>query len=239
MGSIDGGEASHSVWSMSETAASSIRRRWPLISALVAIGLATGLGLLIALRAGNLPLEDDVEWMDEILENRSIWWDIPALLMDWLGGGLMGVLVVPLAIVGVLCILKRFWSALYFAIAAAASAGIVQLLKGLLDRPRPEDIMVLSDAGSFPSGHVANAATIAVTLGIIFSRVWVWAAGAAYTVLMLLSRTYLGAHWLSDTLGGLLIGAGVAVIAWAPFALRLHRERHGDRGQATRSGSSR
>lgn len=224
---------------MSETAARSIRRRWPLISALVAIGVAAGLGLLIALRGGNLPLEDDLEWMDEILEHRSIWWDAPALLMDWLGGGIMGVFVVPLAIIGLLLIMKRFWAALYFVIAAAASAGVVQLLKALLDRPRPEDIMVLSDAGSFPSGHVANAATIAVTLGIIVSRAWVWAGGVAYAVLMLLSRTYLGAHWLSDTLGGLLIGAGVAVIAWAPFALKLQRERHGGRGYVTRPGGSR
>lgn len=224
---------------MSETAARSIRRRWPLISALVAIGVAAGLGLLIALRGGNLPLEDDLEWMDEILEHRSIWWDAPALLMNWLGGGIMGVFVVPLAIIGLLFIMKRFWAALYFAIAAAASAGVVQLLKALLDRPRPEDIMVLSDAGSFPSGHVANAATIAVTLGIIVSRAWVWAGGVAYAVLMLLSRTYLGAHWLSDTLGGLLIGAGVAVIAWAPFALKLQRERHGGRGYVTRPGGSR
>jgi undecaprenyl-diphosphatase len=42
---------------------------------------------------------------------------------------------------------------------------------------------------------------------------------------MMLSRTYLGAHWISDTVGGMLIGAGVAVILWAPFAFRLYRER--------------
>jgi membrane-associated phospholipid phosphatase len=208
---------------MSETAARRIRRRWPLVSALVAVVVAAGLGAVIALRGGNLPLEDDLEWMDDLAENRSIWWDTPALFMDWLGGGIVGVFIVPLLTIGVLCLMRRFWSALYYAIAAAASAGVVQLLKGVFDRPRPEDIMVVSDVGSFPSGHVANAATIAVALGIIFSRAWVWAAGVIYAVLMLLSRTYLGAHWLSDTIGGLLIGAGLAVIVWAPFALKLQR----------------
>ena len=63
-----------------------------------------------------------------------------------------------------------------------------------------------------------------MALGIIFPKVWVWIAGLFYTVLMLLSRTYLGAHWLSDTLGGLLIGVGVALIVWAPFATRLRGE---------------
>ncbi len=60
---------------------------------------------------------------------------------------------------------------------------------------------------------------------------WTWQkavygdVGAAYVVLMLLSRTYLGAHWLTDTLAGMLIGAGVAIIVWAPFAVKLWQER--------------
>ena len=50
-------------------------------------------------------------------------------------------------------------------------------------------------------------------------------SGAVYTVLMAISRTYLGAHWLSDTIGGLLVGAGVALLLWAVLATPLERER--------------
>ena len=85
------------------------------------------------------------------------------------------------------------------------------------------------DFGSFPSGHAANAAALAVTLGIIYSRAWVWAAGAVYTAGMMASRTYVGAHWISDTVGGLLVGAGMAVIIWTPFAARLSAEKDTDR----------
>lgn len=216
-----------------------LTRNWPLFSGIAAIVMAGALGALIAYRAGNLPLAIDTAWMNEILEHRSPFWLEASLVMNWLGGGLIGVLIVPLGTVAVLCLFRRFWAALYYAVAAAASAGLVQLLKGIFERPRPEDILVLADVGSFPSGHVANAATIAVTLGIILGRGWVWAAGAMYTVLMMLSRTYLGAHWLSDTVGGLVLGAGVVVVVWAPFAARLSQERDAGRRSGALSGDTR
>ena len=51
-----------------------------------------------------------------------------------------------------------------------------------------------------------------------------WVAGAAYTVLMMLSRTYLGAHWLTDTIGGAILGAALAVLVWCLFATRIRVE---------------
>ena len=110
------------------------------------------------------------------------------------------------------------------AITPPASATVTRVIKVIVVRPRPEDILVTPDFGSFPSGHSANAALLATALGIIFLRTWIWIAGAVYTLLMMLSRTYLGAHWISDTIGGALVGAGVAVIVWAPFAYQLYRE---------------
>jgi len=202
-----------------------IARRWPLISGALALALAAGIGFLAVVRSSGVP-EIDAEWMEEIIEHRATFWDVPALFMNALGGGVIGVIAVPVLLAAVLLILKRPWAAGYFLAATIVSAGIVQLLKQLFGRARPLEILVTSDVGSFPSGHVANAATMAMVLAILFPRVWVWAAGAAYTVIMLLSRTYLGAHWLTDTIGGLLIGLGVAIVVWAPLAAKLDGERH-------------
>ncbi|GAA1822111.1 phosphatase PAP2 family protein [Agromyces salentinus] len=202
-----------------------VGRRAPLIAGIAAVVVAALLGLVIALRNGNLPLEVDEDWAEDVLEIHGPVGDAFALFMNMLGGGIVGVLVVPLAIIIVLLALRRPWAALYFAVVSAASALLVQLLKELVGRPRPEDMMVTSDFGSFPSGHVANAATIAVALGIIFPRAWVWVAGVVYTVLMAVSRTYLGVHWFTDTIGGALVGAGVALVLWAAFAVPLERER--------------
>ncbi|MCU1406014.1 MAG: hypothetical protein JWQ43_2317 [Glaciihabitans sp.] len=208
-----------------EGEAKRISRRWPLISGIVAVVLVAALGGIIAFRQANLPLELDTEWMGELVEHRSDFWLAPALVFNNVGGGLFGALILPLLIVAAFCLFRRFQAAIYFAVASIISAGIVQLLKNVFERPRPEDILVTADIGSFPSGHTANAATMAVVFGFIFRRLWVWIVGIGYTVLMLLSRNYLGAHWLSDTVGGLILGAAVAVIVWAPLAHRLYLER--------------
>lgn len=203
-----------------------VTRHWPLISGIAAVVLAAALGAVIAYRASNKPFEFDTEWMDDILRARNPVWEVPAQLMNIVGGGIFGVVILPVAIIIVLLVMRRRWAALYFAAASIVSAGLVQLLKNVFARPRPEDMLVVADVGSFPSGHVANAATMAVVFGFVLQRTWVWIAGLAYAILMMLSRTYLGVHWLSDTIGGLVLGAGVAVVLWAPFAHRLYLERH-------------
>ena len=191
----------------------------------MAVLLVAGLGALIAYRENNLPFSFDLAFLAEVVEHRSAFWTVPALVMNNIGGGIIGALVVPLAIILLFLLFRMKWAALYFASATIVSAGLVQLLKNLYERPRPQDILVTADLGSFPSGHVANAATMAVVLSLVLRRVWIWAAGVVYTVIMLLSRTYLGAHWLSDTFGGIVLGSAVAVIVWAPLAHRLLTER--------------
>ncbi len=216
-----------------------VTRRWPWISGSLTLGLAAAIGLLVVLRES--PLDLDAGWMEEVIEHRSPYWEVPALLMDRLGGGLVGVLVVPIAIVVGLLIARRRWAALFSVLAAVLSAGLVQLLKNLFGRARPEDILVMADFGSFPSGHVANAATVAATFVLVFGlrrqRWWLWMLGAAWIVAMALSRTYLGAHWVTDTLGGALVGVAVAVIVWAPFAARIEAEASPGRGIGARAAA--
>lgn len=189
---------------------------------LVVLGtLAVLLGGVVGLWAVRTNPVVDERWLHLAIGLRGPGWDQLALGLNYLGGGLLGVFVVPILGTAALARWQGRWPAAFFLAASALSAGVVQVLKAAFDRPRPTEIVVAADAGSFPSGHTANAATLAIVLGVIFPRLWVWLAGALYTVLMALSRTYLGAHWLTDTLGGLLIGVGVAVLVWAVLAPRL------------------
>lgn len=194
-----------------------------LVAGLVLVALSCGLGWWIMSR-GDAPFTIDAWWNALVAE-----WYSPILtgfsrVMNWLGGGWFGVLAVPIGGAVALVMLRRPWAAAYFLAAEALSAAAVQILKHLFGRVRPEDIIVVSDYGSYPSGHVANATTLAVAAFIVFPRLWVAVVGAAWVVMMAFSRTYLHAHWLSDTLGGALLGAGAALVVAAAFAVPMARE---------------
>ncbi|WP_228528655.1 MULTISPECIES: phosphatase PAP2 family protein [unclassified Microbacterium] len=192
-----------------------MRRRallWWGIGMLVA---ATLLGAMIVFGYTEPPGFDSW-WNVTIAAHRADWMLTAALILNDIGGGLVAILVVPLLVIIALLIVRRWQAAVFAAAAFLASAGAVQLLKHLFGRARPEDMIVLSDFGSFPSGHVANAATIAVVLWLVFPKVWTAILGILWIVAMAISRTLLSVHWATDTIGGALVGAGVVLVlaAW-------------------------
>lgn len=186
------------------------------------IGVACLLGAWIYFQSGLFAI--DTWWNGIIVDLASPLLTGFARVMDFVGAGWFGVYLVPIAAALVLFLLKRPWSALFFLAAEIATAGIVQLLKHLFGRARPEEILVIADVGSFPSGHAANGAALAMIAFLLFPRLWVAIVGAMWMVLMALSRTAVHAHWLSDTVGGVMIGIGTTLIVAGLFAPLLARE---------------
>jgi undecaprenyl-diphosphatase len=198
-----------------------IARRPLVIAGVTAIVLTVVLGLLVVLRdTVNL----DEEWMEEVLELRGPVGESISRVFDFLGGGWFAILVVPIGVGVAFVFARRPWSALDFVIASAVAAALCQLMKALFGRARPEEILLPLDNGSFPSGHTTNAAVVAVSLGLLLNRMWVWVVGILYVIAMAFSRTYLGAHWLTDTIGGALLGAGVALLVWCLMQPKLRLE---------------
>ena len=203
-----------------------VQRRWPLISGCVGLAAVLIGSVMIVIRAYDVvPYSIDDGWMKYLVSRRTPALEQVAEVFDFIGGGVFATYVVPVVGAALIWWRRGRWTAAYFLVAVAVSAGLVQLIKNIVDRPRPEAMLVTSDFGSFPSGHSANAATVATALGIIIWRTWVLIVGALYVLLMMLSRNYLGAHWLTDTVGGLVLGAAIAVVCWAPFAYRIVAER--------------
>lgn len=65
---------------------------------------------------------------------------------------------------------------------------------------------------TFPSGHVASALSlmgiVAIACGARPRHLTVWLGIAAVTAMVAATRVYLGAHWFSDTVGGVFLGLG-------------------------------
>lgn len=111
------------------------------------------------------------------------------------------------------------------AVAVAGGQAVSWLLKGVLDRPRPDLVEHLSPTlldGSFPSGHTVMATVTYLTLAAMLCRVHRGRALRAYflvTAFLLalvvgVSRVYLGVHWPSDVAAGLAAGAGWSSLCW-------------------------
>jgi undecaprenyl-diphosphatase len=109
---------------------------------------------------------------------------------------------------------RRRWDAATLAIAIVVVVAIGAPMAAIIARVRPVDSLAESVATSFPSGHTAVATTFAVTLGLLLRRWYVWLIGALWVIVMMWSRTYLHAHWLSDVAAGLLEGIAVACLVW-------------------------
>ncbi|MCX8015675.1 MAG: phosphatase PAP2 family protein [candidate division WOR-3 bacterium] len=80
------------------------------------------------------------------------------------------------------------------------------LLKGIINRERPEGQQTSRWNSSFPSGHTANYFSLATVYSAKYPKLAIPLYG--FGVLVGLSRIYLGEHYPSDVLAGAAIGIG-------------------------------
>jgi undecaprenyl-diphosphatase len=188
------------------------RVRWLLPAA----GLALAV-LAVLARLDALPWDRPIT--DWVVDHRTHSLDVLAEKVTWFGGNAV---VYPVAAVCALLAWPRCRPlAVCIVVLAAARSGITTGLKELIDRDRPTaSIQLVTPGGpSFPSGHpFATAASwgfVPLVLALYTRRRWLWWTSVVVVWSMAIavawSRVWVGVHWTSDVVAGLLLALlGVA-----------------------------
>jgi undecaprenyl-diphosphatase len=173
-------------------------------------------------RAGSTQILDEsvLRWM---AAHRSSSLDAVMVEITALGTGTVVFMIVAVASL-FLVLTQHKYSALLLLASTVGGIVLDGVLKLGFNRPRPTIVVhaVQTVSSSFPSGHAMSSAIVYSTVAYLAARLhkrW-WArlsvmvTALVLIVLICFSRLYLGVHYPSDVLAGVLVG-----LAWAAFCM--------------------
>ncbi|MGF1925889.1 MAG: phosphatase PAP2 family protein [Bacteroidia bacterium] len=167
------------------------------------------------------------EALDEVMLAISLFGELPYSL----------IMVVLVALIFYMYKYKR--EAL-FILSIMLSGLVILAVKSIIDRPRPTEFYVrlveINRFRSFPSGHVLSYIVFfgfmivlmqhLKTIPLLLRRIISYSS-AFFMLMIPFSRVYLGAHWFTDTLGGVILGL-ICLLPLRYFYLKPLKIRNGD-----------
>jgi undecaprenyl-diphosphatase len=168
--------------------------------------------ILLALRStGNTADPIGPAWLEAVMR------DLTAL------GSTVVLTIITLAMAGLLLITGHPRLSALLVLAVSLGTILSNTLKYLLARPRPDFVAHAVDTHtmSFPSGHAMLSAVTYLTIGALLARdqplyakIYILCVAILVSVLVGISRVYLGVHYPTDVLAGWAIGGAWACLWW-------------------------
>ena len=187
--------------------------------AMLLLSLVAFLVLLSRMVSQHAIPNTDVSVFNLMREIRNAPADELMVPLTMLGDGVV-LTAMMVTIVGWLVWRKAWRAAIASTLVFLAGKMFAVLLKYGIHRPRPLELYTGAESFSFPSGHATMAA---ITFGVLavlashamnrWNRSLVYAICGLIVITIAYSRLYLGVHWLSDILGGVVFG-GIMVAAF-------------------------
>jgi undecaprenyl-diphosphatase len=194
--------------------------------AVLLLGGVVFIRLLLVAAGQQLPTSLDLSLYHFLQSLRTPWADKVMVLITELGDTPVK-LSLALVVFAWLVWRRARSAALHWLAALGFGLATSILFKWLLQLPRPVEMYAGISSYAFPSGYTALTTILFGFLAVLIAheippaRRWLpYLVAALLVVPIAFSRLYLGAHWLSDTLGGLSLG-----VIWVA-ALGLAYARH-------------
>ena len=133
-------------------------------------------------------------------------------------GEVLSMIIMSLILISILMLYKLKIHTLFILISMIASSILIPVLKNSFDRERPSMLRLIEISGfSFPSGHAMGSTIFFGSLGTIIkhtdlnNKALLMTVCATFILMISSSRVYLGVHYPTDVLAGVVIGLAVVV----------------------------
>jgi undecaprenyl-diphosphatase len=152
-----------------------------------------------------------------------VWIEDTLIDLTSIGGPTVLWLIVT-AVAGFLVLQTRYRTAIVVVLTSASGELLNTAMKHVFNRPRPTIVPHLREvySTSFPSGHAMESAIVYLTLGAILMRaaesrvtkIYILGLAVLLTVVVGVSRVFLGVHYPTDVLAGWIVGFFWASVCW-------------------------
>ena len=140
-------------------------------------------------------------------------------------GSIIVLAIITLAVAGYLFLARQQVAAWLMLMAVFGGIALVDLLKFVFARPRPDVVAHAARVftASFPSGHASLSAITYLTIAALLAQsqssfkigIYFISLAVILTIVIGVSRLYLGVHYPTDILAGWCIGTAWAIGCWA------------------------